>query len=92
MKPGRDAELVPGPFIDIWIVGIIVSDVDGSIFTLVFLVVTIIETAHISSTILVDIQLIIVFLVGSLEALNIFVQSKNRTPKVPEGLYCRRQT
>lgn len=43
MKPGRDAELVPGPFIDIWIVSIIVSDVDGSIFTLVFLVVTIIE-------------------------------------------------
>ena len=43
MKPGRDAELVPGPFIDIWSVSIIVSDVDGSIFTLVFLVVTIIE-------------------------------------------------
>ncbi|PKV09343.1 hypothetical protein CQR44_0876 [Bifidobacterium asteroides] len=43
MKPGRDAELVPGPFIDIWIVSIIVSDVDGSIFILVFLVVTIIE-------------------------------------------------
>jgi len=54
---------------------IIVSGVDGVIFTLIFLVVTIFwKTTHTRSTILMDTQLIIAFLIGYLHALNIFLQ------------------
>ena len=93
MNPRRDAERVRHQSIDIWIGNIIVSGVDGVIFTLIFLVVTIFwKNTHTRSTILMDTQLIIAFLIGYLHALNIFLQSKNRTQTVPEGLYCRRQT
>lgn len=79
MKPGREAERFRPLFIDIWIGNIIVSGVEGVIFTLIFLVVTIFwKTAHTSSTILVTTQLVLVFLIGSLKALNIFIQSKNQ--------------
>ena len=76
MKPGREAERFRPLFIDIWIGNIIVSGVEGVIFTLIFLVVTIFcKTTHASSTILVTTQLVLVFLIGSLKALNIFIHS-----------------
>lgn len=76
MEPRRDAERFRPLFIDIWIGNIIVSGVEGVIFTLIFLVVTIFwKTAHTSSTILVTTQLVLVFLIGSLKALNIFIHS-----------------
>ena len=36
----------------------------------------------------VNTQLILIFLIGFLETLNIFIQSKNRTQKVLQGQQC----
>lgn len=89
MKPGREAERFRPLFIDIWIGNIIVSGVEGVIFTLIFLVVTIFcKTTHASSTMHATTQLVLVFLIGSLETLIIFIQSKNRTQKVLQGQQC----
>ena len=89
MKPGRDAERFRPSLIDIWIGNIILNGVEGVIFTLIFLVVTIFwETAHTGSAMFVNTQLILVSLIGFLETLNIIVQSKNRTQKVLQGQQC----
>ena len=59
------------------------------IFTLIFFVVTFFwETVHTGSAMFVNTQLILVFLIGFLETLNIFIQSKNRTQKVLQGQQC----
>lgn len=69
MEPRRDAERFRPSLIDIWIGNIILNGVEGVIFTLIFLVVTIFwETAHTGSAMFVNTQLILVFLIGSLEA------------------------
>ena len=89
MEPRRDAERFRPSLIDIWIGNIILNGVEGVIFTLIFLVVTIFwETAHTGSAMFVNTQLILVSLIGFLETLNIIVQSKNRTQKVLQGQQC----
>lgn len=92
MEPRSDAERFRPSLIDIWIGNIILSGVEGVIFTLIFLVVTIFwKTAHTGSAMFVNTQLILVFLIGSLETLNIFIQSKKKkkiTQKVLQGQQC----
>ena len=58
----------------------------GAIFTLIFFDVTIFwETAHTGSAMFVNTQLILVFLIGFLETLNIFIQSKKQNTESPLG-------
>ena len=82
MEPRRDAERFRPSLIDIWIGNIILNGVEGVIFTLIFLAVNIFwETAHTGSAMFVNTQLILVFLIGFQETLNIFIQSKTEHRK-----------